>query len=294
MFEELGKDIKYQIRTGGIITRLILFCILIFFLLNLLRSYYMISDRGVDTGDFNLLLKYVAMSSDPKFVLLHPWVLITHLFVHMGLFHLLWNMVALHWFGRIVEDLIGSKHLGLIFFEGGLAGGILFMCTAWLVPWLSGADLAYGASAAVMALLLAAATISPNYTIRLLLIGPVSIKYLAAALILIDLIFAGQNSNSGGRVAHLGGALFGYLYIFLLRSGISLDPSQWFGSDADIKVQKKKAKVVHEEKKKFTKPIPKDPSDRLDVLLDKIRQHGLDSLTEAEKKELDQISQSKP
>ncbi|MBK7232141.1 MAG: rhomboid family intramembrane serine protease [Saprospiraceae bacterium] len=292
MFDDLAKDIKYQVRTGGLITRVMVFCIALFLLLNLTKSYFMISDRGVDSGAFDQLLKYVSLSPDLMFVLLHPWVLISHFFVHMGLFHLIWNMVALYWFGRIVEDLIGSRHLKLVFFEGGIAGGLIFLLSVWLVPWMTGGGLAYGASAAVMAILLCAATISPNYEIRLLLIGPVSIKYLAAALIVLDVIFAGQNSNSGGRIAHLGGAMFGYLYVILLRNGISLDPMSWFNFENNNSKKLKKRKSGSTIKMIPPKPVVRPDENRLDILLDKIRLNGIDSLTADEKKELDQISQS--
>lgn len=126
MFDDLAKDIKYQVRTGGLITRVMVFCIALFLLLNLTKSYFMISDRGVDSGAFDQLLKYVSLSPDLMFVLLHPWVLISHFFVHMGLFHLIWNMVALYWFGRIVEDLIGSRHLKLVFLKEELQADLFF------------------------------------------------------------------------------------------------------------------------------------------------------------------------
>lgn len=289
MFAELIKDVRYQIRTGGFITLVIVFCVAVFFVINLIKSFYILYDRGVDQGSFHQVLQYAAMSSDPWFVLKHPWIIVSHIFIHMGLFHLIWNMVALFWFGRIVEDLIGSSHLKWIFLQGGLMGAIAFVLFAQSLPFLSGGSLAYGASACVMALLLAAATISPNYNLRLLFIGNVSIKYLALALVLLDILFATQGSNSGGRMAHLGGALWGYLYIILLRSGINPNPSTWFQFK---KLRKPQKRISEKNVSKPSKPKENkaDPEERLDQLLDKIKRQGIQSLSPAEKEELDQIS----
>lgn len=293
MFAELLRDLRYQVRTGGFLTRVIVLCVIFFVLINLVKSYFIISSKGIDDGTFHGVLKYAGLSADPFFVLTHPWVLLTHAFIHEGLFHLIWNMMALYWFGRIVEDLIGRRHLVLVFFQGVLAGALFYIGFAQFVPWMSGGSMAIGASAAVMAMLLCAATLAPDYGMRLILIGNVPIKYLAAALLLLDLLFAGQNSNTGGRIAHLGGALWGYLYVILIRSGVSLDPADWFKGISFFK-PKKKSPQIRKIKRIQTSPkkeVP--PEDRLDHLLDKIRLHGIDSLSPEEREELDHISKNK-
>jgi membrane associated rhomboid family serine protease len=294
LFAELIRDVRYQIRTGGFLTRVIVLCVLVFVLVNLVKSYFIISSRGIDNGDFHDVLRYAGLSADPYFVLTHPWVLITHAFIHEGLFHLLWNMMALYWFGRIVEDLIGRRHLMLVFFQGIVAGAIFYIGFAQWVPWMSGGSMALGASAAVMAMLLCAATLAPDYGIRLILIGNVPIKYLAVALLLLDLLFAGQNSNTGGRIAHLGGALWGYLYVILIRSGVSLDPMNWLKGISFLK-QKKKNPPIRKIRRIQTPPkkVSVSPEERMDHLLDKIRLHGIDSLTAEEREELDHISKHK-
>jgi hypothetical protein len=200
-------------------------------------------------------------------------------------------MVALYWFGLIVEDFIGRRAALIIFFEGGIVGGIFFLLSCQVIPWYQnqGSHItAYGASAGIMALLFAAAKISPNYNIRLLLIGNVPIKYLALVLLVLDLLFMSQE-NTGGHIAHIGGALFGYLYIFLLRKGISLDPGKLFVPRFN---SPKKSK--YQQKKQQTKKAPivanDNKEERLNQILEKIKREGIEVLTAEEKYFLEEMS----
>lgn len=296
MFSDISRDIKYQLRTGGFLIRVIVICVAVFFVINILKSYFILRNHGMTPGEYNEVLKYLSLSSDLWFNLKFPWVWITHIFTHEGLFHLLWNMMALYWFGMIVEDFIGRKHIIRIFFQGALMGAVFFLLSASIIPWYAGhLTIAYGASASVMALLLAAATLSPDYSIRLLIFGTIPIKYLAAALLFIDLLMATQNQNTGGHFAHLGGALWGYLYILLLRNGYQMDVLSLFvenkrklGTTAKMSVARK-PKSAHK-----TEIISEDNlEEKLNVLLDKIKNQGIESLTEKEKQDLEFISRHK-
>ncbi len=291
MFSEIIKDVKYQIRIGGPWVRIILLCAAVFFIVNIIKSYFIFSQQGLNTNDYQTILKYIVLSSSIWHNFIFPWVWITHLFVHEGLFHFIWNMVALYWFGLIVEDFIGRRAALIIFFEGGIVGGIFFLLSCQVIPWYQnqGSHItAYGASAGIMALLFAAAKISPNYNIRLLLIGNVPIKYLALVLLVLDLLFMSQE-NTGGHIAHIGGALFGYLYIFLLRKGISLDPGKLFVPKLN---SPKKSK--YQQKKQQTKKAPivanDNKEERLNQILEKIKREGIEVLTAEEKLFLEEMS----
>lgn len=292
MFAEIYQDLKYHLRVGGFIIAVIFICIAIFIIVNIFSSYQSVTQTN-NLGSENFLLKYLSLSEDLKFNLLHFWVWITSLFTHVSFFHLFWNMINLYWFGMIVEDLIGRKHVKFIFFLAGIIGGIFFLISANVFPWYIGSKImAYGASSSVMGLILAATTISPNYNLRLLLIGNISIKYLALALVVLDLLFVAQNSNSGGHAAHLGGAFMGYVYILLLRSG--MDFTELF------KIKKKKTPVV----RTFPKSNPNRKTDfketaqnasteyNLNRILEKIKNSGMESLSQDEKIFLDKQSRN--
>ncbi|MEO6191253.1 MAG: rhomboid family intramembrane serine protease [Saprospiraceae bacterium] len=290
MFREIVQDLKYQVRVGGFWVSIILLCALVFIIINFSNSYFIITHRE-ELGFENPILKYISLSSSWSFDLTHIWVWITHLFTHQGFFHILFNMLNLYWFGMIVEDLIGKKHAITIFFEAGLMGGIFFLLSCSLLPWYQNQQIiAYGASSSVMGLIIAAATISPNYNIRLIIIGNVALKYVAIVLLFIDLLFLGQMDNSGGHASHIGGAFLGYVYINLLRNGISLSPSDWFIKPF-IASQKNSRYYVPEQKKSIpTYTEIEDPENKLNRILEKIKKSGINSLSNEEQKFLDQLA----
>lgn len=297
MFESLYKDLLYRIRVGGFWVRCILICVAVFLVINLVRAYFTFTNDGFPGVLYYDIIHSISLSSTWKQDLLFPWVWITHIFLHEGFFHLLWNMLWLYWLGGIVEDLIGSRHAILIYFEAAIVGGIFFVISTTLFPWYKGIEVhAYGASAAVCGLLFAAATISPKYEVRLILIGNVQIKYLALVVLILDLLFAGENSNSGGHFAHVGGAFWGWMYITLLRSGIAMDSwLDWFKGDP-VKFSNRKIMTKFENQK--SKPsknqtqnstvIPKE--EKLNKILDKIKTQGMDKLSTEEKEFLENIS----
>jgi len=264
----------------------IVISVFVFVALQISASYHQFSAEK-STEIYHPLLRWLSLSSSWHDDLIHPWVWLTHLFTHQSFFHLLWNMLSLYWFGMIVEDLIGQRHAIRIFALAGLAGALLFMLSCEILPWMKYEHLiAYGASASVMGLLFAAAALSPDYQLTLLLIGRVSIKYIALAWLVLDLLFVGQNSNSGGHAAHIGGALAGYLYIVVLRSGLSF--------------KRQSKKPLHPKRQAISTrtvaapDVKKNQSDvesRLNAILDKIKNNGIHSLTDDEKKFLDQLSE---
>lgn len=292
MFREIWKDVQTQIRLGTVWTRVIVLCVIVFVVINILKSYFTFTNDGIPSEVYRNILEKVSLSGILMNNLIFPWVWITHIFVHEGFFHLLWNMIFLYWVSQIVDDLIGKNHSIYIFFEGAIIGGIFFMVSTLILPWYDSSAIAYGASAAVTALLFAAATIAPDYSIRFLLIGNVSLKYVALVVLLLDLLFAYQNSNSGGHFAHLGGAFMGWLYIVLLRQGVKmnflegvkLSASSRQSKNVKGKIRNLPPREISQDKRKILEEY------ELDKILEKIKKSGLQSLTSAERAFLDSKS----
>lgn len=311
MFENLWKDLQYQWRFGGIITKLIGINIGVFLFFGIVRFFLFAFNGGEVPSYYTNFIHLFCIKNDWFFTLTHPYSIITHQFLHEGLFHLLFNMLYLFWFGRILMDLSGPKRIVPIYIWGGIMGAIFFYASSYLFNYQHGIY-ALGASAAVMAIVLAAATLAPNYNIRLLFIGNVKLMYLALALVVLDIIFLSSGNNTGGRMAHLGGALFGYLYISIVkRNGVDIfnyiHPAygkEFMGMGKKTKsikrkptfatkVKSKSSKALHGEAK-VVKMVPKknDVQSRIDDILDKINSKGIDSLSAEEKAFLEEASKN--
>ena len=239
-----------------------------------------------------------------------PWTLLTNFFVHEGVFHILFNMLFLYWFGSLVEEYIGGRRLLSLYILGGLAGGLTFMFLYNVLPYFSAslpsASL-YGASGAVYAIIVGAATLLPEHTFSLLLIGPVRIKYIALFYILLSMAEL-VGSNPGGNIAHLAGALLGFVFIKSLRNGTDLGAP--VNATADfITILFKKKPQMRVSYKREASPAPSSRSfyvsgqkpvanatampnqDEIDAILDKISKSGYESLSKEEKQRLYKASQ---
>lgn len=228
--------------------------------------------------------------------LTRPWTLITYMFAHSryDIFHILFNMLALYWFGKLFVEYLGSDKLIAVYVLGGLAGGLLYLLMFNTVPFFverSGFSGMVGASAAVFAIIVATATLLPDYTFHLLFFGPVRIKYIALFYVVLSFLGTTQE-NAGGNIAHLGGALMGFVYIKQLQAGvnwggwitITLD---WF---KDLFKPKRNVKVTYRKEEKRSSSKPSGPSKasqaEIDAILDKISDRGYESLTKEEKEKL--------
>ncbi|NEU10044.1 rhomboid family intramembrane serine protease [Flavihumibacter sp. R14] len=205
------------------------------------------------------------------------WSIITYMFNHDGLFHILFNMLWLYWLGRIFLDFLNKRQFIFTYLAGGLAGAALFIIAYNIFPVFKPAlhIPLIGASASVMAVIAATATLLPDFTIHLLLIGPVRLKYLALVYFLIDVISI-AGSNPGGSIAHIGGAILGFVYIRQLRAG-----NDW------SKIFRKRRKLTIVQKGNPTiKPSKLPDQEIIDQILDKISKSGYDSLSSKEKEQL--------
>lgn len=226
-----------------------------------------------------------------------PWTIITYMFTHdlTGILHILFNMLFLYWFGRLFVEYLGSDKLIAVYILGGIAGAAAYLLAYNTIPYFSGraeqvAIIMVGASASINAIVVATATLLPNYTFFLLFFGPVRIKYIAGVMVFLSFLWS-VGSNAGGNIAHLGGALIGFVYMKQLQSGINWGgwitiTLDWF---KDLFKPRPKVKVTWRNKQ--AGPLPKTPGgkpsqDELDAILDKISAGGYESLTKEEKEKL--------
>lgn len=243
-------------------------------------------------GEF--IVPYLALPSDPAILLFRPWTLISYMFLHQEFFHILFNMVALFWFGKLFLMYFNGKQLMTLYLFGGIAGGLVYIVSFNIFPLfeqLSEMSILMGASGSIMAIIVATAMYSPDMEMRLLLLGSVKLKYIALAVVLVS-FFGITSSNAGGEIAHLGGALFGYFFIVSLRRG--KDYTRGFNKLLDsisnlfkprrLKVKKPAAgrKMTDEE---YNMNKARDMVE-IDRILDKIKASGYGSLTAAEKQKL--------
>ncbi|RYJ42159.1 rhomboid family intramembrane serine protease [Flavobacterium beibuense] len=288
-------DLKMEYRIGGITQRLIFWNVGLFAIPMVLFS--VLSLFGVDLSflrwDLALTNDWFSLSSNPENLLWKPWSIISYMFLHAGIFHLLFNMMMLYFAGRLFLTFFTQKQMFGMYILGGIFAGFLYIVSYNLLPAFSvGGSKMVGASAAVMTVLIATAVYQPYYQVRLLLIGTVKLWHIAVVFVILDLIQA-SGANAGGHIAHLGGALFGYIYIRLLQNGTDLSSIVTSVIDFFANLFKPKKKTPFKKVYKnnnVSRPAssltsqPKDITQkRIDDILDKISKSGYESLTKEEK-----------
>ena len=234
---------------------------------------------------------YLAVPSNLKSLLYKPWTLFTYMFIHADFFHILFNMLWLYWIGKILEEYLNGKKITFLYIAGGLIGAIFYITCYNLFPAFAEravTSTAVGASGAVTAIIVATATLLPNHTISLLLLGPVRLVWIAIFYFIVDFVSL-LGPNAGGSLAHIGGAIFGFLFIKSLQKG-----SDWSIPFEEFFNPKPKLKVVstnYDAPQKAQKTsIPHQ--DEIDKILDKISQTGYNNLTKKEKEILFNASKS--
>ncbi|MGV9004336.1 rhomboid family intramembrane serine protease [Flavobacterium sp.] len=275
------EDIKVQYKMGGIANKMIYWNVGLY-LLSII-FFYQFKVGGFDYPN------WLAVSSDPNVLITRPWTLLTYAFFHFGFMHLFFNMMVLNFSSRLFLTFFTQKQYLGLYFLSAIFASITFVLSFYLLEKTS---LMVGASAAIMALLVATTTYQPLMEIRLMLIGTVKLWHITAVLLILDLMQI-QLDNTGGHIAHLSGALFGFMYIKLLQNGTDLSKIvtnviNFFSSifDKKEKTPFKKVHVTHQKmtQKRESKIIMKDKTQQqIDEILDKISQSGYDSLTKEEK-----------
>ena len=275
----LWKDIQHKmLHSGSKLNLLIGINIIVYLLVNVLAvlvKFLFGSDAILYFND-NYLQLPAALPTLAK----HFWTPLTYMFLHDGVFHILFNMLWLYWIGQIFEEYLGkNRTLGLY-----LMGALRELFFLWRLiiysPFytqnhLAANSILAGASASGMAIIVATATLLPDYTIPLILIGPVKLKWLALFYVIISLLGI-TSANAGGELSHLGGAFIGFVYIKQLQNG-----HDWIAGITNLFKPRPKLKVVAKNPSRGRNELPRQ--EEIDNILDKISKSGYDSLTKQEK-----------
>lgn len=279
-------DIKHQFRNGNLLMQLIYVNagVFIFFILLQLIGFLF------QTNFANGLIRWFELPSDLGTLLFQPWSLVTHMFVHTGFSHVLFNMITLYFVGQIFKMFLNDRQLISTYILGGLTGAVFFVAALNTLPAFSEINgLAMGASAAVLAILVSIATLRPDYVVPLALIGPVRLKFIALVFVGIDLIFL-PGGNAGGHIGHLGGAFYGLFYGLQLRKGTdtSVNILGWIQALKTAFTPQSRIKVVHTNTRSDENynARKKAKQEDIDQILDKISKSGYDSLSASEKETL--------
>ena len=306
-------DVRRFFRKGGVVTRLIginVVLFLLFAIAKVILLLFKVDDAG--------WLDFLSLPASLSLLAQRPWTLFTYMFMHGGVWHLVFNMLWLYWFGQIALYFFSARHIRGLYVIGGIVGGILYIIAYNVFPLFASQvphALLVGASASILAIVVATAIKEPNYRLRLLFIGNISMKWLAVITVLIDTLLIASN-NAGGHIAHLGGALAGWGFVAGLNKG--LDITEWINKVIDFigglfhpasyrtRIRPRKQKKAFSSGKKRKKPsqsstndhtadytynqTKKQQSDEIDRILEKIKKSGYGGLTAEEKKKLFEAS----
>lgn len=306
MVQSIWEDVRRTFTHGNSVSRLVVVNAVVFVGINLVNILLFIINGAKPHPFFASLVEWLSLNREPWLIITRPWGIFSHMFLHTGFFHVLFNMLYLFWFGRIVADFIGDRRILPLYLMGGLAGAVIFVLSANTLPNIG--LYALGASAAVMAVVTAAGAIAPEYTIRLMFIGDVKLKYIVFVMIFLDMLSIANSNNAGGHFAHLGGALFGWLYILQLQKGrdwtlpmsnLFEGLKRWWGNwSQGNKNSRQGPRVIYRKPKTSAQrsgTASRRPTggaarsdnlgyqEQLDAILDKIKESGYESLSREEK-----------
>ncbi len=290
-------EIKESFKKGNILHKIIYMNLGLFLTVQIVRIILFLSNSYDLFGNF---LNYLAIPSNLDVLATRPWTLITYMFLHVDFIHILVNLLWLFWFGTVFIQDLGLKKLLSTYLLGGLAGGILYVIFYNIFPVFSqvkASSVALGASASVMAVVVAAATYRPDRRMHLILIGPVKIIYIALVMFILTSM-VDFSVNTGGKIAHIGGAIMGFLIAYYFKQG--KDITRGFERMMDLiaswfKPGKQKMKVTHKRPSNDIEYNVQKANEQkeIDKILDKISKAGYDSLSAREKELLFKMSGKK-
>lgn len=278
---DLWQNIRVRYARFNVMERLIAIMALLFVVPLLLNTLLFLFNSS-----FSNWLTFFELSADINTVLTRPWTIITYGFFHGSLGHIFWNMLLLYVAGGLMLNLFKARLLLNTFFVGIVVGGLIYLLSYNIFPaFQSRSSMLIGSSAGVMAVLVFMASYMPNSPIRVFMFS-VPLKYIALLFIFLDVVQI-PTSNAGGHIAHLGGALWGYLYQREFLKGN--DIGAWFMRMVDaftslFNASKPKKKTT--KRTRGTKTASGVDQKKVDAILDKIAASGYESLTKAEKEYL--------
>lgn len=278
MKSPIVEELKYKVfKSGNPLFLFIGLNVIVFLVINLVVLLEFIMSRNAVVSSF--ILQQLAMPAQLGDFMFKPWTFITYMFTQREFFHLLFNMLWLFWMGKIFLEFLSKRQFVFTYLLGGIGGALTFSLLYNLLPVFSGSvnhSVLLGASASVSAIIVGTAVLVPHYTIRLLFFGNVKLVYLAIAFVVLDLLGI-SGGNPGGNIAHLGGAILGYMYMVQVKKG-----NDW----SKVFIPKKKTHPFRQVYKNENPVVSKGPvpdQAYIDAILDKILQSGYKSLTNAEK-----------
>jgi len=289
------EDVKKFFKSKNMLVRLIIINVAVWLMIRFLDVLFDLFNLNVTEN----IIAWLAVPAALGNLIFKPWTPITYMFLHYDFWHILFNMLWLYWFGRIFLEYLNERQLLSTYLFGGLAGALLYIISFNIFPKFQDTyiqSIALGASASVMAVVVAISYYVPNYKIHLLFLGPVRIIYIALFSIGLDIIMI-KSSNSGGHLAHLGGAIWGFYFVYMLKKGTDLS-----SLIKGLSLSKIKSYFYRSRKTKFknvytnTSKRPVSDEDynlkknmdqkKIDKILDKISKSGYESLTKEEKEML--------
>jgi membrane associated rhomboid family serine protease len=283
---DIFDDIKRTFKEGSALTRLIYINLGVFLAVSIVGVILYLSGRS------NFLADRLSLPSNTSEILKKPWTPITYMFLHTGFLHLLFNILGLYWFGKLFLYRLDNDKLISVYLLGGLSGAAFYLLAYNFIPVFQSVNgLLMGASASVFAILVAIAFYDPNQEIRLSFIGSFQLKYIALFYVLLSVVEISA-SNPGGNIAHLGGAFWGWFYIFQLRKGkdmgdgfvkvlnkISAGLTEMFKPKSNMKVSHRQPPRDDYEYNK----IKHAEQEEINRILEKVGKSGYDSLSKKEK-----------
>ena len=284
-------DLKSRFHRGDINVQLIYINVGVFVVTTLVSVFL----RLFNIGDASWMNFMTLPASIPEF-LKQPWSLLSYMFLHADPLHLLFNMLWLYWFGQLFLSFFSARHFRGLYLLGGICGGLFYMLALNVFPYFTPyiyISTLLGASASVLAIVVATAVREPEYRVNFMFVGTVRLKYVALFMVVTDLLFV-TSGNGGGHIAHLGGALAGWWFAWSLRKGN--DVTKWINGVLDgcsgvwSKLSSKKPKMKVSKGGRAAdydyNARKKQQSEEIDRILDKLKKSGYGSLTTEEKKRL--------
>ncbi len=280
--------IKHRFKQKDILIQLIIINVVVFFVLTIVAMVgKLFKLPSID------LIPYIGTTSDMHLLIKRPWTVFTYMIAHKDFLHILMNMLMLFWFGQLFLRYFSPKNLGSMYLLGGLAGAALYALAFNTIPYYIDMNRPpmIGASASVMAIIFAAAFYRPDAEVSLFMLFRIKVVYIAIFMFILDFISLDSN-NSGGHVAHIGGAIVGYIFAKQYLKG--KDITRWINKIIDRIVNltkpadKKKMKVKYKKREADYdyNQRKNDATDEIDRILDKIKSSGYSSLNAEEKKRL--------
>ena len=291
-------DIKNSFRNNNYLTIIIIVNVGIYILQNIITAL-------TGGAGYEFILEWFGISADLKKSGLRFWSYFTYMFFHSNrdIFHVIFNMLWLYWIGRIFAEIYGNKRFLNLYLIGGVFAGIFFALTALILQaigsnFIPAEAFLIGASGGVMAIIVGTATLQPDYEMQLFILGRVKLKYIALGSFILTTVLD-FNLNTGGKLAHLGGALFGFIYgqnLKLTGKEITYPINQFFGKITGLISGKQKMRVVYKKPDTQSAQTSEDLSKKeiqrkTDEILDKINKSGYNSLTREEKDFLTKVSE---